>query len=142
MSAEDGSLHLSIPDWFPKPLEDAARKLHAFTVHSRWPEDRATVKRLVGDPRMKKVWAELQKRKRKGGAFVHDAEASARPVPGKQGPLLNEVVFRQIFQGYARLDGLEKEHRVILRKLKRAWEANPDLKRKFPDLEEAMAAER
>jgi hypothetical protein len=144
MSAEDGSLHLSIPEWFPQPLEDAARKLHDLTVHSRSPEDRETVQRLVKNERMKAVWMELQKRRRADRAFVHEAEALAHAVPAKQGALLNEVVFRQIFQAYTRLDRAKKEYRRNLRELKRAWEANPDLKRitGFADLEEAMAAVR
>ena len=127
MSAEDRSLHLSIPDWFPQPLEDAARKLHAFTVHSRSPEDRATVQRLVGDPRMEAVWVELKKHRRADGAFVHEAEALVRAAPAKQG-LVNEVVFRKILQAYTRSDRAEKERRRNVRERKRALKANPDLK--------------
>jgi hypothetical protein len=140
MSAEDGSVHLSIPDWFPQPLEAAARKLHAFTVRSRSPGDRATVQRLVSDPRMKAVWVELQKRRRADGAFVHGAEALVGPVPGKQGPLINEVVFRRLLQASARATRAKKEYRRKLREVERALEANPDLKR--ITLEEPMAAVR
>jgi hypothetical protein len=140
MSAEDGSLHLSIPGWFPKPLEERARKLYASAVHSSSPEDRATVQRLVGDPRMKAVWAELRKCRRADGAFVHEAEALVRAVPAKQGSLLNEVVFRKILQAYTRSNRAKKNQRT-LRELKRAWELNPD-PRKIPDLEEAIAAAR
>jgi hypothetical protein len=114
MSAEDRSLHLSIPDWFPQPLEDAARKLHAFTVHSRSPEDRATVQRLVGDPRMEAVWVELKKHRRADGAFVHEAEALVRAVPAKERSLPNEVELRRIFQAYNRSDGAKKEYRRTL----------------------------
>jgi hypothetical protein len=50
MSApEDRSVHLSIPNWFPPPLKDAASEMHAWAVRSRSAEKVATVQRLVSD---------------------------------------------------------------------------------------------
>jgi hypothetical protein len=146
MSAEDRLLYLSIPDWFPQPLEDVAHRLHA----SRLPEDKATVQRLVGDTRMKAVWVELQKRRRVDGAFVHDAAALIREFPaephGPLRPLLNDrqkqALFWQIFRGMKRLDTAEQEQQRNLRKLKRVWEANPKLEGTtgFADFGEVEAA--
>jgi hypothetical protein len=83
-TAKDRSVHLSIPDWLPRPLEVAARAVYASAVHSRSAESIAVVQRLVGDPRMKAVWAELLKRRRADAAFVHEAEALIRAVRARQ----------------------------------------------------------
>jgi type 1 fimbriae regulatory protein FimB/type 1 fimbriae regulatory protein FimE len=55
---------LSIPDWFPPALTETARQLHSAAVKSNSMDYVALVTRLITDPRMKTVWAELLKRRR------------------------------------------------------------------------------
>jgi hypothetical protein len=153
-AAEDSLLHLSIPDWFPQPLEGAARTMHAWTVRSRSAESIWVVQRLVGDPRMKVVWVELQKRRRADGAFVHEAEALIRAVRAQQHgrplrSLLNDLQEQALFLYHGRqLDRVrtaKKQVSAALReataRFKKAWDANPEFKKisGFSDFEEMIA---
>jgi hypothetical protein len=156
-TAKDRSVHLSIPDWLPRPLEVAARAVYASAVHSRSAESIAVVQRLVGDPRMKAVWAELLKRRRADAAFVHEAEALIRAVRARQQgralrSLLNyqqdRALFFQHFRERERSETVIKQAKANLRvaaaELKRMWETYPELKRitGFANVEEAIANER
>jgi hypothetical protein len=153
-AAEDRSLHLSIPDWLPQHLEHAARTMHAWAVRSRSAESIAVVQRLVGDPRMKTVWAELQKRRRADAAFVHEADALIRAVRAQQHgrrlrSLLNNQQDRALFLRHVRerhrLKTAKKQAKANLRaataELKRTWETYPEFKRitGFADFEEVIA---
>jgi hypothetical protein len=157
-SAEDHSDHyLAVPDWFPRSLKDAARELHARAVRSKSAENAALVQRLVDDPRMKVVWTELQRRRRKDAVFVHEAAAPIRAARAKQhgGPLcslLNDPQHHALFRYYSRrfkqLENARKEASANLReiraRMKRDWESNPEqLKRisgfaSFADFEKSL----
>jgi hypothetical protein len=153
-AAEDRSLHLSIPDWLPRHLEDAARTMHASAVRSRSAESIAVVQRLVGDPRMKAVWAELLKRRRADSVFVHEAEAFIRAIRAEHHgrPIRSYLNNRQenaLFLYYLReihrveaakthaLAGLKK----ATAQFKKAWDANPEFKSisGFSSFEEMIA---
>jgi hypothetical protein len=152
-AAEDRSLHLSIPGWFPRPLEDAARQMHALAVRSRSAENLATAQRLVSDPRMKSVWAELQKRRRADRVFIHEAEASIRTIRAAHGvsmrSYLNDHQDRALFHYYRRkIHGLKAIKRQALAELKqntaqfrKAWAENPEFKSisGFSSFEEMIA---
>jgi hypothetical protein len=59
------SAPLSIPEWLPPAVERQARMLHDQAFKSGSVETAALVQRLTSDPRMRHVWAELKKRRRR-----------------------------------------------------------------------------
>jgi hypothetical protein len=123
-AAEDGSLHISIPDWFPQPLEDAVRDMHAMAVRSRSPGEIAAVQRLVRDPRMKAVWAEFQKRRRADRVFIHEAEAAIRTIRAAHGvsmrSYLNDPQEKALFHYHFReMHRLERAKRQALTEVKK-----------------------
>jgi hypothetical protein len=61
---------LTIPDWIPEPVANAARALQAQASERSF----STLVRLVTDQRMKRVWHELSKRSKKNGSFLHPAK--------------------------------------------------------------------
>jgi hypothetical protein len=69
---------LSFPSWFPECIEADARHLHTRAIATGPAWKVAMIERLVGDDRMKRVWAELFQRKRdekyqKTDRFEHSA---------------------------------------------------------------------
>jgi hypothetical protein len=65
---DDGPGSLAIPSWVPDAVATAARALHADVL--KWADQNylksyvEVLQRLVADPRMQRVWAELLKRRR------------------------------------------------------------------------------
>jgi hypothetical protein len=153
-AAKNRSLHLSIPDWLPQPLEDAARQMHALAVRSRSAEKIATVQHLVSDPRMKSVWAELQKRRRADRVFVHEAEAfirairaehHGRPIRSYLNDQQEKALFLYYFRKIDRLEAVKTQALADLKKVsarfEKAWRANPQFKSisGFSSFEEMIA---
>jgi hypothetical protein len=118
---------LTIPGWFPKRIEDRARRVYARALH-RSQEDATLVARLITDPRMETVWSELEKRERKSHqptpTFHHKARVD---VPlGPQGEIdirykvMAELLERaylaaktpRILQSYAQYAGLANQLRI------------------------------
>jgi hypothetical protein len=75
---------VQIPDWLPKPLGVFAQKkaMNLYGPQLADPEALALLRRLTSDPRMKNVWDEMQKHKRKDHQrtedFFHSAISSSR----------------------------------------------------------------
>jgi hypothetical protein len=59
---------IAIPDWVPAMIAKEVRR-------GRWPECPVLVS-LVSDPRMKGVWAELTRKKRRTGEYLHRSRAT------------------------------------------------------------------
>jgi hypothetical protein len=69
---------LSFPSWFPACIKADARHLHTRAIATGPAWKVAMIERLVGDDRMKSVWAELSQRQRdekyqKTDRFEHSA---------------------------------------------------------------------
>ena len=66
---------LDLPDWLPRPVGDFAQSLWEGLHRQAEPEVGDLLRRLTSDPRMKKVWNELRRRKRESyeptERFVH-----------------------------------------------------------------------
>lgn len=72
---------LQIPDWLPGPVAAFAQKKTAeIDGNPGSAEALEILRRLACDPRMRNVWKELQKRKRKNYEPTEDFVHAARPV--------------------------------------------------------------
>jgi hypothetical protein len=74
---------LMAPDWLPGPVAYLASTMHKDAIkHGPDPESIELLRRLTCDPRMKKVWNELLRRKRAKdqttGTFVHPARSGPK----------------------------------------------------------------
>jgi hypothetical protein len=63
---------LSIPAWVPPPVAEVAREEYAAASDE---SARTVIARLACDPRMRGVWRELSKRRRRDETFMHPAAA-------------------------------------------------------------------
>jgi hypothetical protein len=90
---------LDLPDWLPRSVGAFAQKLWA-GLHRRpaEPEVEDLLRRLASDPRMKKVWNELRKRKRESyqptDHFIHYVTPMANWTPASRYALQHAEKFR------------------------------------------------
>src|SRR5262249_55201048 len=76
---------LKVPDWVPEPVVHLAHIMHKdATKHVADAESIELLRRLTCDPRMKRVWDELLKRKRANygtsEAFLHPAHSEPKTL--------------------------------------------------------------
>jgi hypothetical protein len=71
---------IALPDWTPPAVRDWVRIIESGAISPMTDEDHAILTRLASDDRMKKVWAELRRRKRPARDFLHPAMQASRGV--------------------------------------------------------------
>jgi hypothetical protein len=62
---------ITLPDWLPTSVARQARLIEARCLSAK---QRAILRRLATDPRMRGVWGQLTCRERQGGGFLHPAQ--------------------------------------------------------------------
>lgn len=61
----NGTPFLDLPGWLPQPVRNLAREMYEYEIKNGASRRGLLLRRLASDPRMAKVWKELQKKKRR-----------------------------------------------------------------------------
>jgi hypothetical protein len=90
---------LMLPDWVPQLVAREAKALFREAAHC--PDELKLIRRLATDPRMNKVWFELQRRRRKGrkltNEFLHSVSLPG-PFDKDQAAKRRNVAMTALFQ--------------------------------------------